>query len=182
MSAQPPIQTTSVEAPLDISHTEDATHVYIKSANPKSLCPRFEGPHPRSPGPLGRRFRSESALMQMDLHWSSCRIARMREEVKEMPRPNIGRKQHHSPPKSVAQPTENNSVEVPSPSGGRGHDLPSFSTDTQSVSSNTDRQQTALLPKARKFKLTLGIIEARGIRTRIKLMQFRRDNVIQLKH
>ena len=77
MSAQPPIQTTSVEAPLDISHTEDATHVYIKSANPKSLCPRFEGPHPRSPGPLGRRFRSESALMQMDLRAFSLSIGRL---------------------------------------------------------------------------------------------------------
>ena len=46
MADRPPIQMSGKREKFDITNTDEATHVYIKTANPLSLCPKFEGPYP----------------------------------------------------------------------------------------------------------------------------------------
>ena len=45
MDNKPAIQTTALAEPIDISYTENITHVYVKVDEPKGLNPRFEGPY-----------------------------------------------------------------------------------------------------------------------------------------
>ena len=101
MSAQPALQTSTTVNPIDISQTENATHVYVKVANPKSLCPKFEGPFAIESRPsrsqvkvrVGSYANGEPRFLT--LHWSSCKIAHLREGSGEASRNPLGR------PKSV---------------------------------------------------------------------------------
>ena len=97
MSAQPALQTSTTVNPIDISQTEDATHVYVKVANPKSLCPKFEGPFAIESRPsrsqvrvrIGSYANGEPRLLT--LHWSSCKIAHLRDKSAEASRNPLGR-------------------------------------------------------------------------------------------
>ena len=89
--------------------TENATHVYVKVANPKSLCPKFEGPFAIESRPsrsqvkvrVGSYANGEPRFLT--LHWSSCKIAHVRQNFQEGSRPNIGRKKRDGPDPTVVQ-------------------------------------------------------------------------------
>ena len=97
LTHKPPIPTSSRFIKLDIENTQNATHVYVKAANPQSLCPKWEGPY----AILSRPSRSQVTvklglfangdIRSQTYHWSSCRIAHMREEAIEGTRPKLGR-------------------------------------------------------------------------------------------
>ena len=103
MEAKPAIQTTSITHPIDISNTENATHVYVKVEDPKGLCSRFEGPYEVISRPsrsqlevrLGSFAKGDPRLQVY--HWSSCKIAHMREVATSASRPSLGRRPRVSP-------------------------------------------------------------------------------------
>ena len=94
---RPGIPTSTKVSNLDISATNNATHVYIKVDKPESLCPKFEGPYPIHSRPsrstitvvLGKKKDGELRLATY--HWSSAKIAHLREGFVEAQRPSLGR-------------------------------------------------------------------------------------------
>ena len=93
----------------DISHTNNATHVYIKVDNPQSLCPRFEGPYRIHSRPsrstieviLGRKKNGDLRLSTY--HWSSAKVAYLRDGAADAERPKLGRPPK---PKDLSSNTE----------------------------------------------------------------------------
>ena len=81
----------------DITFTDNATHVYIKVDQPKSLCPRFEGPYEihsrpsRSTIEVVLGCKKDGSLRLQKYHWSSAKIAHMREGASVAQRPRLGR-------------------------------------------------------------------------------------------
>ena len=98
LSSRPPIQTSSPVTEKEINNTLNATHVYVKQANPQSLCPKFEGPFEIKSRPsrstiqvkIGTYANGDDRLLVF--HWSSCKIAHMREGAPEGSRPQLGRR------------------------------------------------------------------------------------------
>ena len=97
MSAQPPLPTSAKVNPVDISHTDSATHVYIKSANPQSLCPRFEGPYAITSRPSRSQVEvrvgsfADGSPRKLVVHWSLCKIAHLRDGAQVAARAPLGR-------------------------------------------------------------------------------------------
>ena len=97
MEAKPALQTSSNKNEIDISSTEAATHVYVKVEEPKGLSARFEGPYEIVSRPsrsqvqvrIGSYVSGEPRLSTY--HWSSCKIAYMRDNALEGARPKLGR-------------------------------------------------------------------------------------------
>ena len=129
----PGIKTSTKTEELDISHTNNATHVYIKVDNPQSLCPRFEGPYKihsrpsRSTIDVVLGVKSNGDLRVQRYHWSSAKVAHLREGAVAAERPKLGRpktevglssdnSRHHTSSKT----NENSSVKVHAT--GRGDD------------------------------------------------------------
>ena len=81
----------------DITYTDNATHVYIKVDKPQSLCPRFEGPYEihsrpsRSTIEVVLGCKKDGSLRLQKYHWSSAKIAHMREGASVAQRPKLGR-------------------------------------------------------------------------------------------
>ena len=98
MSAQPPLPTSSVPNPIDISHTESATHVYVKQANPQSLCPKFEGPYKIVSRPSRSQVEvrvgsyADGSARLLTFNWASCKIAHLRDDSFEVSRAPLGRR------------------------------------------------------------------------------------------
>ena len=98
LASRPPVETSSPVDKKGIDHTLTATHVYVKQANPQSLCPKFEGPYEIVSRPsrstitvkIGMFANGEPRLLT--LHWSSCKVAHMREGAESGSRPNLGRR------------------------------------------------------------------------------------------
>ena len=98
LESNPALPTSSKQTSLDISHTDDATHVYIKVDEPKGLCPRFEGPFKVISRPsrsqiqvrLGSYANGEPRLATY--HWHSCKPAYVRPDFVEGSRPKLGRR------------------------------------------------------------------------------------------
>ena len=122
LAARPPIQTSSQPKKLDIENTKDATHVYIKTANPLSLCPKFEGPYPITARPSRSQVTvklglfADGSMREQTYHWSSCRVANMREDAPDGFRPKLGRPAKaatlpESAPTTVPDPLETKSTE-----------------------------------------------------------------------
>ena len=122
MSNKPAIQTTSVEKPNDITITEGAQYVYVKVHEPKhGLSPRFEGPYKV----ISRPSRSQVQVRVgsfvdgrprlSTFHWSSCKLAKVRDDFTEASRPNIGRKPNAvtTSPANVPEPTNASSSQSP---------------------------------------------------------------------
>ena len=94
---RPGIPMSTKASKLDISNTDLATHVYIKVDKPESLCPRFEGPYRIHARPsrstitveLGRK--KDNSLRLSTYHWSSAKVAHMREGASTAERPKLGR-------------------------------------------------------------------------------------------
>ena len=102
---RPGIKMSSKVTKFDITNTNSATHVYVKVDKPESLCSRFEGPYRIHSRPsrstieveLGKR--KDGSLRLLTYHWSSAKVAHMREGARIAERPKLGR-----PPKSVIKP------------------------------------------------------------------------------
>ena len=104
---KPALQTSAKIEELDISQTNNITHVYVKVDDPRGLNPRFQGPFPV----ISRPSRSQVEVKVGSyadgrprlsiFHWSSCKIANLREDFKEASRPNLGRRP--DPPTVTAQ-------------------------------------------------------------------------------
>ena len=98
MEAKPALQMSTKTKELDISETDSATRVYVKIEEPRGLSARFEGPFEVVSQPsrsqvqvrVGSYANGEPRLLIY--HWSSCRVAHMREEATEGTRPRLGRK------------------------------------------------------------------------------------------
>ena len=81
----------------DISHTEQATHVYVKRDTPLSLTPKFEGPYKildrpsRSQVTVQLGTKKDGSVRQLTFHWSNCKIAHLRDGAVEAERPKLGR-------------------------------------------------------------------------------------------
>ena len=94
---RPGIQMSTKTDFVDISHTNNATHVYLKVDNPQSLCPRFEGPYRIHSRPsrstieviLGRKKNGDLRLSTY--HWSSAKVAHLRDGAVDAERPKLGR-------------------------------------------------------------------------------------------
>ena len=97
MAARPPVPTSSPVTVKNIDHTLTATHVYVKQANPLSLCPKFEGPFEVISRPsrstvqvkVGAYANGEPRLLTF--HWSSAKVAHLREGATAGSRPKLGR-------------------------------------------------------------------------------------------
>ena len=101
MADKPPVQTSGKRIFNDISHTDNATHVYVKVDKPQSLCPKYEGPYSiisrpsRSTVEVKLGVYSTGEIRKQVYHWSSCKVAVMRDGALEGARPKLGR-----PPKN----------------------------------------------------------------------------------
>ena len=121
MSAQPPLPTSSVPNPIDISHTESATHVYVKQANPQSLCPKFEGTYKIVNRPSRSQVEvrvgsfADGSPRLLTFNWSSCKIAHLRDDSFEASRAPLGRRSAPppSPEVNVTLPTKTNDATGP---------------------------------------------------------------------
>ena len=81
MSAKPGLPTSTVVHPIDVAHTEQATHVYVKVDEPKGLSSKFEGPFLITSRPSRSTvqvrvgsFVDGTPRLQV-FNWSSCKIA-----------------------------------------------------------------------------------------------------------
>ena len=117
LSARPPVPTSAVVQPLDLAHTENARHVYIKKEDPSGLAARFEGPYPIVSRPSRSTIKvrvgsfADGSPRILEYNWNSCKIAHLREDAVEAERPKLGR------PAQVKSPPQNDrtsaSSEVP---------------------------------------------------------------------
>ena len=99
MSDKPPVQTSAPFTANNLDHTKDATHVYVKKANPLSLEAKFEGPFEilsrpsRSTITVKIGVHADGSVRTLTLNWNSCKIAHMREGAAAGSRPALGRPQ-----------------------------------------------------------------------------------------
>ena len=142
MSAKPPVPTSTVSNPIDLTHTEGARHVYVKVEDPAPLAPRFEGPYEIVDRPsrstvtvrIGSFANGDPRLQTYN--WNTLKIAHVREGATLGSRPALGRKPN--PPKP---PPPTTSSEVPEP------------TDAETpAASNQTKQTKRKRPRGRKKK------------------------------
>ena len=105
LESRPGMPTSSKPVSLDISNTDEVTHVYVKVEEPQGLSPRFEGPY----GVISRPTRSQVQVRVgsfangsprlLTFHWSACKPAHMRPDAAEGQRPKLGRR-----PANVLEP------------------------------------------------------------------------------
>ena len=97
LADRPPVPTSGKRIFNDISHTEDASHVYVKVDKPESLCPKFEGPYAiisrpsRSTVEVKLGLYKSGEVRKQVYHWSQCKVASMRDDTVEAVRPQLGR-------------------------------------------------------------------------------------------
>ena len=117
LEARPAMQTSAKVQEIDISETDDVTHVYVKVEEPSGLAPRFEGPYEIVSRPSRSQVQVRVGSFANGLprlltyHWSACKPAHMREGASEGTRPKLGRPSRpQSPPAQLDK-----SGEVPHP-------------------------------------------------------------------
>ena len=125
MDNKPAIQTSATVEPIDISFTENITHVYVKVEEPRGLCPRFEGPYRVISRPSRSQVQvrvgsfADGSPRLLTYHRSSCKPAHMRDGALEGSRPNIGRRPNPTVVKTSLmgnkQPSESTNSEPASP-------------------------------------------------------------------
>ena len=140
---RPPMPMSGKREEFDISHTEKATHVYVRVDNPQSLCPKFEGPFPIYSRPSRSQIEVKLGLYKdgrprlLKFHWSSCKIAHLREGSQVATRPALGRRPAQS---GGPDGTDNNvTLELP--------------TETTSQTSLTDSDQLATSSETRSINV-----------------------------
>ena len=113
---------------LEITKTDDATHVYVKVENPLSLSPKFEGPYAIASRPSRSQVEviigkfSNGQDRKLTYHWSCCKVAHMRSGASAASRPALGR-----------PPTKTKVA-----GGAQGHTSPGDTTSLLEVSPTTD--------------------------------------------
>ena len=130
MSAKPGLPTSTVVHPIDVAHTEQATHVYVKVDEPKGLSSKFEGPFLITSRPSRSTvqvrvgsFVDGTPRLQV-FNWSSCKIAHLRPDSIDFLRPNIGRKSKDPEPTGPVTPppffklNKNDATSMPAASTG----------------------------------------------------------------
>ena len=98
MTARPPVPTSTIVNPADLTETHKAKHVYVKRDQPTGFQSRFEGPYPIVSRPnrstisvrLGSYANGSPRLQTF--HWNLCKIAHLRENALEAERPQLGRR------------------------------------------------------------------------------------------
>ena len=144
MSARPALQTSTIVNPIDLSKTQNATHVYVKVEDPKGLSPRFEGPFAINSRPsrsqvevrLGSYVDGSPRLQVYS--WNSCKVAQMRPDTQEGSRPKLGR-----PPTKSSEgrlsitPHTSSDDRVPEPTGSN-----SKMADNSSVQCDQNKQNS----------------------------------------
>ena len=160
MHDRPPVQTSGKREILDIENTTTATHVYVKVDNPASLCPKFEGPYEIYSRPSRSQVEVKLGVFKdnrprlLTFHWSSCKVANMRDGSKPASRPKLGRPPKTSVPVEPPEPTEGSSTPLPANPPASSTGFPSSEVDSHNSPSNVNndadiqfsagnRQQTA---------------------------------------
>ena len=142
MADRPGKPTTTQKVMFDISDTEKASHVYIKQADKKSLCPSFEGPYPivsrptRSTIVVKLSVKKDGSDHLQTYHWSWCKPAVMREDAQTASRPRPGRpstEQKQTP--SAPEPVVSTNVNNQSPPSGN------IQTESRQSSSPSSRER-----------------------------------------
>ena len=116
LSARPPVPTSAVVNPVDLSHTEKAKHVYIKKEEPTGFSCRFEGPYPIVSRPSRSTIQvrigsfADGTPRLQEYNWNSCKIAHLREGAPEAERPKLGRR---PAPSSSTSKNPSSLAEVP---------------------------------------------------------------------
>ena len=104
---RPAIQMSGRGSEINIDHTLNATHVYVKKDNPLSLCQKFEGPYEiiqrpsRSTIVVKIGSKKDGSPRLLTFNWASCKVAHMRDGAEVGERPKLGR-----PSKSPEQSPE----------------------------------------------------------------------------
>ena len=97
LADRPPVQMSGRRGQLDITDTDSATHVYVKVDNPGNLAPKFEGPYEIIDRPSRSTVRikvgtfKSGEVRDLTYHWSSCKVAHLREGQQSAERPKLGR-------------------------------------------------------------------------------------------
>ena len=151
---RPGIPTSSKTSKLDISNTNKASHVYVKVDKPESLCPKFEGPYRIHSRPsrstiqtiLGRK--KSGKLRLQTYHWSSAKVAHLRESFVEAQRPKLGR-----PAKDKAAESTLSSDTTSELKSNKNSSVDLRASDRgENAGSNEDCQQTADPPSTHQSK------------------------------
>ena len=115
MAARPPVPTSSPVIHNNIEETLQATSVYVKAANPLSLCPKFDGPYPIVSRPSRSTIKvrigsfANGQPRHLTLHWSSCKVANQRPGALLGSRPKLGRPSNK--PATIANPNDQGSAD-----------------------------------------------------------------------
>ena len=149
LADRPPVQTSGNKSKIDIEEqVRNATHVYVKVDKPASLCPKFEGPYPivsrpsRSQVLVKVGVTKDGVPRTLLFHWSSCKVANMRQDQPEARRPMLGRK-----PRSVstdAPDATEAQIEPDGSSPATGFEttpLQDAAVNNSNVAPNSDSQQ-----------------------------------------
>ena len=96
LSDRPGLQNPKAEHKV-MPGVDQASHVYIKSADPQSLCPAFEGPYPVVDRPsystvtVRLSYKKDGSPHLQTYNWNRCKIAHLREGAEAAARPRPGR-------------------------------------------------------------------------------------------
>ena len=149
MSDKPAIQTTSITTPIDITATDNAKFVYVKNHEPKhGLAPRFDGPYrivsrpSRSTVQVKVGVFADGRERLQSYHWTSCKVAHMREDAVEASRPALGRKRTEAP----AQPSSPDNSAVTNKMAARDALGSPFSGADKTITNLPAEIQTSLAP------------------------------------
>ena len=147
LSARPPVPTSTVVDPIDLSHTAKAKFVYVKVEDPSGLSPRFEGPYEIISRPsrstISVRIGSfaDGRPRVQEYNWNTCKIAHLRDDAVVGSRPKLGR-----PSKSPPQTHTTVRTEDPKPTDGPDASPQSFSKQTQNrATTNSQNHETSIL-------------------------------------
>ena len=97
LESRPGLPTSSRPKVIDISNTDNVTHVYCKVDEPHGLAARFEGPYEIISRPSRSQVQvrvgsyANGTPRLLTYHWSWCKPAFMRPEAEEGQRPRLGR-------------------------------------------------------------------------------------------
>ena len=162
LTDNPPVPTAGQKAKFDIEDTESATHVYVKVDNPQSLCPKFEGPYEIYSRPRRSQVELKIGMFKdnrprlLTFHWSTCKVANLRDGAQSASRPALGRKKRKLLEKvaktsitNVSTDSTDDSIKIPQP-------------PTQNPS---DRFQTEEAAGNKQTKVDSGKIQTRPVRT-----------------
>ena len=156
LNEKPAIQTSATVDPVDISYTNNVTHVYVKVDEPRGLNPRFEGPYKVIDRPSRTTVTvrvgsfADGNPRLLTFNWSQCKPAHLRQNAKECERPSLGRrpnpptdscklKSKQTPPPAADEEVRETSIPVESTDMSNTIERGKFQTPE---STHADRSET----------------------------------------